>query len=564
MSNWQKKIAELFPDVVVNVKDFGARGDGVTDDTLAIQNAINSADGQIVFFPKGTYIVSDTLLINQNANVLRGENSNGSIIEATSALAGKPILNVSNTFMNEISHLQFKYGTSSTNQPSVAIQIEQSVTGGYPTMNSFRNLYLVGYFEYGIKIVSSIGWEDNNYFENIKINNCSGAGVYVSNFQQMSNDFNHIMIGYCGIGLQTKAKHTKIDNAFFYHNDKDINLLSGSSLYATNISSENSAQFIVGYNCVVNVNGGYFYPGGSIIASRKIVEGTGFSIYSFKNYLFKTSSNAISDLPLFSFTTVGDGFERPQVVIFKHCWNVSSNQLIFVAHTRNKPIAVMKNNVMGNIDDGSIAWTQIGDVQNREVSGTSIDDEILEVQKIRANSLIGPSFRGSFPQESSVKAGTLPAGTYYYAITAMIGSSETTIGSEGSVSKASDTTSIKIEFNNIRGATKYRIYRGTSSGVYDGYYEVFVGAGAGYFYDVGDPLDGTTTPPAENGLIGTVETDQVGIGTSDYGSGEKVVAIGNAVIVPSSNPAGGGVLYVEGGVLKYRGSSGTVTTIAPA
>ena len=33
---------------------------------------------------------------------------------------------------------------------------------------------------------------------------------------------------------------------------------------------------------------------------------------------------------------------------------------------------------------------------------------------------------------------------------------------------------------------------------------------------------------------------------------------------PTANPTGGGILYVEGGALKYRGSSGTVTTIGPA
>jgi hypothetical protein len=38
----------------------------------------------------------------------------------------------------------------------------------------------------------------------------------------------------------------------------------------------------------------------------------------------------------------------------------------------------------------------------------------------------------------------------------------------------------------------------------------------------------------------------------------------NAGTVPSSNPSGGGVLYVESGALKYRGSSGTVTTLANA
>lgn len=52
--------------------------------------------------------------------------------------------------------------------------------------------------------------------------------------------------------------------------------------------------------------------------------------------------------------------------------------------------------------------------------------------------------------------------------------------------------------------------------------------------------------------------------TTQLGSGEKVIAIANATTVPSSNPTGGGVLYVEGGALKYRGSSGTVTTIAAA
>jgi hypothetical protein len=48
-------------------------------------------------------------------------------------------------------------------------------------------------------------------------------------------------------------------------------------------------------------------------------------------------------------------------------------------------------------------------------------------------------------------------------------------------------------------------------------------------------------------------------GTSAVG----VLGMGNAT-APSSSPAGMGQLYVEGGALKYRGSSGTVTTIAAA
>jgi hypothetical protein len=41
------------------------------------------------------------------------------------------------------------------------------------------------------------------------------------------------------------------------------------------------------------------------------------------------------------------------------------------------------------------------------------------------------------------------------------------------------------------------------------------------------------------------------------------MTIANTGAVPST-PTGGGVLYVEAGALKYRGSSGTITTIAPA
>lgn len=47
-------------------------------------------------------------------------------------------------------------------------------------------------------------------------------------------------------------------------------------------------------------------------------------------------------------------------------------------------------------------------------------------------------------------------------------------------------------------------------------------------------------------------------------TGDRVVFLANAATVPSANPVGGGILYVEAGALKYRGSSGTVTTIGAA
>jgi hypothetical protein len=54
----------------------------------------------------------------------------------------------------------------------------------------------------------------------------------------------------------------------------------------------------------------------------------------------------------------------------------------------------------------------------------------------------------------------------------------------------------------------------------------------------------------------------VGIGTQTWGtSAVSVLGIVNGT-APTTSPAGMGQLYVESGALKYRGSSGTVTTIA--
>ena len=52
--------------------------------------------------------------------------------------------------------------------------------------------------------------------------------------------------------------------------------------------------------------------------------------------------------------------------------------------------------------------------------------------------------------------------------------------------------------------------------------------------------------------------------TSSGGGGAGIMIFSNATTVPTSNPTGGGILYSEAGALKWRGSSGTVTTIANA
>lgn len=55
-----------------------------------------------------------------------------------------------------------------------------------------------------------------------------------------------------------------------------------------------------------------------------------------------------------------------------------------------------------------------------------------------------------------------------------------------------------------------------------------------------------------------------GVATPSFGSGTGVIFIQNDGADPTTNPTGGGILYVSNGALKYRGSSGTVTTIGLA
>jgi hypothetical protein len=67
----QRTVESKLQDVV-SVKDFGAVGDGVTNDTAAIQAAINACAGKTVYFPDGTYIVDSQITLISNTH-LKGE-----------------------------------------------------------------------------------------------------------------------------------------------------------------------------------------------------------------------------------------------------------------------------------------------------------------------------------------------------------------------------------------------------------------------------------------------------------------------------------------------------------
>jgi hypothetical protein len=81
----QGSFAQTIPGMMV-VTAYGAKGNGVTDDTKAIQAAVNAAEAGpgcgTISFPAGTYVInSGPIVVNHIGCLLRGE---GSVAEGTS------------------------------------------------------------------------------------------------------------------------------------------------------------------------------------------------------------------------------------------------------------------------------------------------------------------------------------------------------------------------------------------------------------------------------------------------------------------------------------------------
>ncbi len=143
---------------VYNVTAKGASGNGSTDDTAAIQAAINdciaSSNGGIVYFPAGTYKITNPLNISmKNGCTLRGEGHGATFIKNSNRSSNA--ITFSGCAYSGVEDLAI-YSDRTTGNPTGGVAIEFNNNNG--NGNSYDNHVSntnIGYCWNGIKVLSS-------------------------------------------------------------------------------------------------------------------------------------------------------------------------------------------------------------------------------------------------------------------------------------------------------------------------------------------------------------------------------------------------------------------------
>lgn len=151
----------------------------------------------------------------------------------------------------------------------------------------------------------------------------------------------------------------------------------------------------------------------------------------------------------------------------------------------------------------------IGNVSSRSLINGDFSTNTLNFSPLKMTT---PSITGSG------SGGSLPAGNYYYVITALFGSDESDKSTEVGYAASGTTSSISINWPAVRYATGYKIYRGSSSGTYTAYFS----------------------------QVGTSYTETGGSGTAGSPAGA-----GNAYYIVVNKHADSSILSVNGRMTVY-------------
>jgi hypothetical protein len=225
--------------VVYSVEEYGATGDGVTDDTTAIQNTIDAAgEGNTVYLPNGSYLITVPLTISYNSISIEGENRSSTIIKADPSFTG-----------GNGGVLEFDAGVSN-------IEV--------------RDLYIncYKYADYGIYCPGA-ATQSHWVIERVTIRSAGEWGIYVSNFLSQYNNVriansNGISIGAVGGGYEGTniflnncyVVQDSISNSYTAYHFKQV---SGWALVGC--ASDKSHRYLTidngGYGSMIGCDGEY-------------------------------------------------------------------------------------------------------------------------------------------------------------------------------------------------------------------------------------------------------------------------------------------------------------------
>lgn len=203
---------------VFNVLDYGATGDGVTDDTAAIQAAISAAPaGATVFFPAGVYLVSSPVRLRGGLSYV-GEGlatGSGAVIRQKdgsniTGAAGRSGVLASDAFLDDASlcgdpvlvkglHIDGNAAGNPTSDASgiVLNAFWSRIEDCYFTDNPAHGILLTDYTDDGSYVSNSCS---ENRVTGNRIDTCGGDGI-----RQESGNGSSNLDGFCRDNLLTQV-----------------------------------------------------------------------------------------------------------------------------------------------------------------------------------------------------------------------------------------------------------------------------------------------------------------------------------------------------------------------